>query len=241
MHNGMHDCRFRIPGACGCSRHRKLDGYWTCQLLERGVFDIQKRALPAPARSGRRTPEVISPEVISRTSAARSRRSRTVFRSEETSSTLTRVERSVPEPKSVATGGGPRHPDGSEIVSSMTGTDVYGITEEEARPVEAIRALNETRSVLSERCEGVHRLPRRVLPPGGMARLCTKGILYRGSSSSQEPGVRLTQRAEAAETRPEGLLARSSQDRYPPVIRQWGRFVVVTTVDDEKKPRRASP
>jgi hypothetical protein len=31
------------PGACGCSRYRKLDGYWTCQLLENDGFEIQKR------------------------------------------------------------------------------------------------------------------------------------------------------------------------------------------------------
>lgn len=42
----------------------------------------------------------------------------------------------------------------------MTGTDVYGITAEETRPEEAIRALSETRAVPSERFEGVHRLPR---------------------------------------------------------------------------------
>jgi hypothetical protein len=40
----------------------------------------------------------------------------------------------------------------------VTGTDVYGITEEETRPEEAIRSLSEIRSVLVERFEEVHRL-----------------------------------------------------------------------------------
>jgi hypothetical protein len=42
----------------------------------------------------------------------------------------------------------------------MTGTDVYGVTEEEARPEEVIRVLSETPAVRAERFEGVHRLPR---------------------------------------------------------------------------------
>jgi hypothetical protein len=36
----------------------------------------------------------------------------------------------------------------------VTGTYVYGVTEEETRPEEAIRALSETRAVLVERFEG---------------------------------------------------------------------------------------
>jgi hypothetical protein len=36
----------------------------------------------------------------------------------------------------------------------VTGTDIYGVTEEETRPEEAIRALSETRGVLVERFEG---------------------------------------------------------------------------------------
>jgi hypothetical protein len=44
--------------ALGRIEERRLfGGYWTRQLLERSGFKIQKRALPAPARSGRRTPE----------------------------------------------------------------------------------------------------------------------------------------------------------------------------------------
>jgi hypothetical protein len=42
----------------------------------------------------------------------------------------------------------------------VTGKDIYGFTEEETRPEEAIRALSETRAVLAEGFEGVHRLPR---------------------------------------------------------------------------------
>jgi hypothetical protein len=41
---------------------------------------------------------------------------------------------------------------------SVTGKDIYGFTEAETRPEEAIRALSETRSVLAEGFEGVHRL-----------------------------------------------------------------------------------
>jgi hypothetical protein len=36
----------------------------------------------------------------------------------------------------------------------VTGKDIYGFTEEETRPEEAIRALSETRAVLVERFEG---------------------------------------------------------------------------------------
>jgi hypothetical protein len=36
----------------------------------------------------------------------------------------------------------------------VTGKDIYGVTEEETRPEEAIRALSETRSVLAEGFEG---------------------------------------------------------------------------------------
>jgi hypothetical protein len=35
----------------------------------------------------------------------------------------------------------------------VTGNDIYGFTEEETRPEEAIRALSETRAVLVERFE----------------------------------------------------------------------------------------
>jgi hypothetical protein len=42
----------------------------------------------------------------------------------------------------------------------VTGKDIYGFTEEEARPEEAIRVLSETPAVRAERFEGVHRLPR---------------------------------------------------------------------------------
>jgi hypothetical protein len=36
----------------------------------------------------------------------------------------------------------------------VTGADIYGFTEEETRPEEAIQALSETRAVLVERFEG---------------------------------------------------------------------------------------
>jgi hypothetical protein len=38
-------------------------------------------------------------------------------------------------------------------LSPVTGNDIYCFTEEETRPEEAIRALSETRAVLSERFE----------------------------------------------------------------------------------------
>jgi hypothetical protein len=63
----------------------------------------------------------------------------------------------------------------------VTGTDVYGFIEEETRPEEAIRALSETPAVRAERFGGGAPAASGVnAPPGGMARLCTKGILYRG-------------------------------------------------------------
>jgi hypothetical protein len=58
-----------------------------------------------------------------------------------------------------------RNRDGSGIEMDqesypVTGADIYGVTEEETRPEEAIRALSETPAVRAERFEGVHRLPR---------------------------------------------------------------------------------
>ena len=120
-----------------------------------------------PAQAGR-----LTPEAISRASAARSRRSRTVFRSEEKASTLARAERSVPEPKKrsgwrpAETSRWIRSRDGSggieidQEYDPVTGKEIYRFTEEEARPEEAIRVLSETRAVLVERFEEVHRLPQ---------------------------------------------------------------------------------
>jgi hypothetical protein len=42
----------------------------------------------------------------------------------------------------------------------VTGIYVYGVTEEEARPEEAIRVLSETPAVRAERFGGGHRLPQ---------------------------------------------------------------------------------
>jgi hypothetical protein len=41
----------------------------------------------------------------------------------------------------------------------VTGADIYGFTEEETRPEEAIQALSEPPAVRAERFEGVNRLP----------------------------------------------------------------------------------
>jgi hypothetical protein len=64
----------------------------------------------------------------------------------------------------------------------VTGTYVYGVTAEETRPEEATRVLSEPPAVRSERFGGggAPAASGVSAPPGGMARLCTKGILYRG-------------------------------------------------------------
>jgi hypothetical protein len=64
----------------------------------------------------------------------------------------------------------------------VTGTDIYGVTEEETRPEEAIRALSETRAVLAERFEGVHRLTRRTLPAGRNGPFVHKGDSVQGGT-----------------------------------------------------------
>jgi hypothetical protein len=107
-----------------------------------------------PAQAGRRTPEAIS-RTVARSSAVENRfpkrgdvvdvdkdgalcpRTHKVGRLEE--------NRDIPMDQESA---------------PVTGTDVYGVTEEETRPEEAIRVLSETPAVLSERLEGVHRLPQ---------------------------------------------------------------------------------
>ena len=126
---------------------RLLDWYWIGKLLESDVFEIQKRALPALARADKpsysrsdiedigRLIETIENSFPKRGDVVEvdddgmfSSGTKQVWRLDE--------DRDIPM---------------DEEYDPVTGKDIYGFTEEETRPEEAVRALQEIREVLAER------------------------------------------------------------------------------------------
>jgi uncharacterized protein YbjQ (UPF0145 family) len=129
---------------------RLLDWYWAGQLLKSDVFEIQKRVLPALARADKPSYSKSDIEDIGRLiETIENRFSKRgevvevdkggVFSSGTQKVWRLEEDRDIPM---------------DQEYDPVTGKDIYGFTEEETRPEEAIRALSETRAVLMERFEG---------------------------------------------------------------------------------------